>query len=77
MYPYRTRGAVTITTVDVARLREKEFLNDSLIDFYIRYLQEHAVPVPTDGPSTLVYNSFFHGKMRSLWYVRARARAVR
>lgn len=39
-YPSRTeRDAVNITNRDLRRLRPTEFLNDTIIDFYIKYLQ--------------------------------------
>ena len=37
VYPPSGRGAVNLTNGDVARLRPGEFLNDTLIEFGLRY----------------------------------------
>jgi hypothetical protein len=62
-----TRGAVTITSDDTSRLNEGEFLNDSLIDFYVKWVLSQ---VPLDQLQRVhVYNSFFHNKIKKLWCV--------
>ena len=69
-YPFQTRGAVTITSEDVLRLNDGEFLNDSLIDFQIKWITEHAGP--ENLARCIVYNSFFHRKIKHLWSVLSR-----
>ena len=38
IYPFSGKDAITVTKNDVLRLEEKKYLNDTVIDFYLRYL---------------------------------------
>ena len=72
-YPFKSpgdptgpvRGAVTVTSDDTARLNEGEFLNDTLIDFQIKWIIEHADAAALQR--SVIYNSFFHRKLQKLW----------
>ena len=39
VYPPKAKGAITITRADMARLEPNEFLNDVIINFYLKYLE--------------------------------------
>jgi len=54
-------GSVELNALDVARLDEYEFLNDSVIDFYIKWLQSD---IPRDIASRCYFfNTFFYKKL--------------
>ena len=42
--PHTTRGSVTVTYGDLHRLEPNEFLNDTLIEFYLLYIRDRVVP---------------------------------
>ena len=67
-YPHGERGAVIITTEDEWRLSDGEFLNDSLIDFGIKWTINHRADSAV-LQRFQVYNTFFHRKLHELWYV--------
>ena len=62
VYPFEGRNAVTITGADVDRLCEGEFLNDSLIDFYLKYLAETLKPEVQKRVH--IFSTFFYSRMR-------------
>ncbi|KAI8912877.1 hypothetical protein BC831DRAFT_189961 [Entophlyctis helioformis] len=62
MYPFEGRYSVSITDGDKERLRKEEFLNDSLIEFYLKYLQLKQ-DSGLDPASTFVFNTFFYAKL--------------
>lgn len=37
VYPFKGVGAVTMTNDDVSRLSDGEFLNDNIIEFYLKW----------------------------------------
>ena len=50
-----------VDVYDLERLRENEFLNDNLIGFYIRFLQEHLDRTNKEvAKKVYFFNSFFH-----------------
>lgn len=65
VYPKAMRGAITIHTSDLACLSEGEYLNDNIIDFYLRYLTEECIP-PGMQPSIHIFNTFFYKKYSGL-----------
>lgn len=38
VYPFTGYGGITVSKADEARLDDGEFLNDSIIDFYMKWL---------------------------------------
>lgn len=61
-YPSRDeRDAVKITNRDLRRLRPTEFLNDTIIDFYIKYLQKTLNE--TSQGRFHFYSSFFYKRL--------------
>eukprot|EP00241_Pyramimonas_parkeae_P017379 CAMPEP_0114291150 /NCGR_PEP_ID=MMETSP0059-20121206/8328_1 /TAXON_ID=36894 /ORGANISM="Pyramimonas parkeae, Strain CCMP726" /LENGTH=620 /DNA_ID=CAMNT_0001412619 /DNA_START=264 /DNA_END=2126 /DNA_ORIENTATION=+ len=60
-YPYNDVDAVTVTDQDMTRLCVPEFLNDTIIDMYLKYLET------TMGPEMIkkvhFFNSFFFKKL--------------
>ncbi|CAO3578132.1 unnamed protein product [Absidia cylindrospora] len=87
-YPVdRSKGSITITTKDQSRLRPSEFLNDSVIDFYLKWLMDsysgangHDLPNATKRQtaedthifSTLFYNRLTQGRRNSVSYENVR-----
>ncbi|GAQ85607.1 Ulp1 protease family protein [Klebsormidium nitens] len=61
-FPPNDPDAVTISTTDLARLEPHEFLNDTLIDFYIKFLQVANLSDEHAGRIHIV-NSFFFKKL--------------
>lgn len=54
-------GSVELNALDVARLDEYEFLNDSVIDYYIKWMQSD---IPEDIASRCYFfNTFFYKKL--------------
>ena len=43
-YPPKERGSVDVTVGDAARVTRHEYLNDSLIDFYLKFLLNETFP---------------------------------
>ncbi|GAM25306.1 hypothetical protein SAMD00019534_084810 [Acytostelium subglobosum LB1] len=55
-------GQVTITRKDMKRLSNEEFLNDSIIEFYTKYINDHFLH---PDHSFFFFNSFFYKKLTS------------
>ncbi|KAL7816464.1 cysteine proteinase [Trichoderma aethiopicum] len=66
IFPPTGKNRATVDKVDIPRLDEGEFLNDNLINFYIRYL-EHRLE--KDRPELLrkiyFFSTFFFEKLKS------------
>ncbi|KAL4434137.1 hypothetical protein ABPG75_000578 [Micractinium tetrahymenae] len=54
-------GAVEVTFLDLPRLDQDEFLNDTVIDFYLRWLQDQLPPEVAQR--CYFFNSFFFKKL--------------
>lgn len=61
VYPVGDPDAVTITTKDVEILRPMGFLNDTIIDFYVKHLQTKLSD--KDKERFYFFNSFFFRKL--------------
>ncbi|XP_077863678.1 sentrin-specific protease 6-like [Saccoglossus kowalevskii] len=55
-------GAITITNEDLFCLREGEFLNDVIIDFYLKYLTLNVLS-EADRKRTYMFSSFFYKRL--------------
>ncbi|KAI3887859.1 hypothetical protein MKX03_015492 [Papaver bracteatum] len=64
IYPQSDPDAVIITKRDIELLQPMRFLNDTIIDFYIKYLK-NKIP-PEDGHRFHFFNSFFFRKLADL-----------
>ncbi|XP_024401364.1 uncharacterized protein [Physcomitrium patens] len=63
-YPSRTDSdAVEILPEDIDRLNPMEFLNDTIIDFYIKYIQRDEFLSPEERQRFHFFNSFFYKKL--------------
>ncbi|KAK4071484.1 uncharacterized protein Triagg1_6145 [Trichoderma aggressivum f. europaeum] len=66
VFPPTGKNRATVDKIDIPRLDENEFLNDNLINFYIRYL-EHKME--RERPELLrkvyFFSTFFFEKLRS------------
>lgn len=60
-YPSDGKKRTTIDFQDLARLDEGELLNDSIVSFYLRYLQEHSQP--DIARRIYIFNTFFYQKL--------------
>ncbi|KAJ3035557.1 hypothetical protein HDV00_003654 [Rhizophlyctis rosea] len=58
VYPSGAKDAVTVKNDDMARLEGGEYLNDTVIEFWIRYLQHTLLP-PTITHKTHIFSTFF------------------
>jgi sentrin-specific protease 7 len=63
-YPHGNADAVTLTLGDVERLDDGQFLNDSLIDFWCRFIEERMARYGLAHRSRLhIFSSFFFAKL--------------
>uniref|UniRef100_A0A8C1Z105 Si:dkey-100n23.3 n=1 Tax=Cyprinus carpio TaxID=7962 RepID=A0A8C1Z105_CYPCA len=60
--PPPTKGAITVTTEDLECLDSGEFLNDVIIDFYLKYLLVERAPQASVDRSH-VFSSFFYKQL--------------
>jgi len=60
-YPKGSKYAVTLVKNDLDRLSIKGFLNDSLVDFYLKYLMKELLP-PSISDKAFIFSSFFYSK---------------
>ncbi|OVA10483.1 Peptidase C48 [Macleaya cordata] len=64
IYPQGDPDAVSISKRDVELLEPETFINDTIIDFYIKYLKNKIRP--EDGHRFHFFNSFFFRKLADL-----------
>lgn len=66
VFPATGKNRATVDDDDILRLDEGEFLNDNLVSFYLRYLQDR---LERDQPELLkkvyIFSTFFFEKLRS------------
>ncbi|TRM64161.1 hypothetical protein BD626DRAFT_401487, partial [Schizophyllum amplum] len=63
-FPYGVPGAVNVTNADVARLEPGEFLNDTILEFALKYfLLELQTRDPALGEQVHLFSSFFFKKL--------------
>ena len=60
--PHAIRQSVTVTYGDLHRLNPNEFLNDTLIEFYLLYIRDRVVPQRLRG-SFHFFNSFLFTRL--------------
>ncbi|XP_051761319.1 sentrin-specific protease 7 isoform X2 [Ctenopharyngodon idella] len=60
--PPPSKGAITVTTEDLECLDSGEFLNDVIIDFYLKYLMVRKAPQASVNRSH-VFSSFFYKQL--------------
>lgn len=64
-FPPSKRGSIGIMSEDLTRLRKHQYLNDSLIDFYCKYLEmDRKRKNAGSSCSTFFFNSFFFHRLR-------------
>lgn len=65
IYPPGGRGKIGVTVEERERLRQRKYLNDSLIDFYLKYLETDLKrrPAPLNFDAKF-FSSFFFGVLR-------------
>ena len=60
LYPSKGPGRATVEFVDLERLDDEAYLNDNLISFGLRYLQEQC---PATKSKVYIFNSFFYNTL--------------
>uniref|UniRef100_A0A8L0DM63 SUMO specific peptidase 7b n=2 Tax=Oncorhynchus mykiss TaxID=8022 RepID=A0A8L0DM63_ONCMY len=60
--PLPSKGGITVTTEDLDCLDSGQFLNDVIIDFYLKYLLLERAPGPL-AERCHVFSSFFHKQL--------------
>ncbi|GFY62809.1 hypothetical protein TNIN_112781 [Trichonephila inaurata madagascariensis] len=55
-------GGIVITNEDLQCLNEGEFLNDAIIDFYLKYIFNEKL-TPTQRDKTYIFSSFFYPRL--------------
>lgn len=64
-YPPAGRGSIRVTAEERERLNMRKYLNDSLIDFYLKFLENSLNVRPRDIRfTTKFFSSFFFGVLR-------------
>ena len=64
MPPEGGSGAVEFTAADLARIAHDEFLNDTAIDYYLRWIRRELERTnPQDAERCYFFNSFFYKKL--------------
>lgn len=63
-FQFHDKKTITITPDDYNRLDEGEFLNDTMVNFYLKYLKQRAGENRSDVEQcTYVFNTFFYEKL--------------
>jgi hypothetical protein len=62
--PGEHRGKVQVTTDDLGRLHTGCYINDSLIDFYVKWVDQVLAPSMNDTGDNFFFSSFFFGRLR-------------
>ncbi|KAG0177547.1 hypothetical protein DFQ29_004705 [Apophysomyces sp. BC1021] len=63
-YPFSGKGAISVTKQDMLRLNEGEFLNDTIIDFYLQWFADELEKTsPEVAKNTHIFNSFFYKRL--------------
>jgi len=69
-------GTVEMSSKDLLTLEDHEFLNDSVIEFFIKSLQHKKMP-PEKAARCHIFNSFFYEKLTNVRDERSEAADVR
>ncbi|CAK9292641.1 unnamed protein product [Gordionus sp. m RMFG-2023] len=57
--------SIEITSSDILCLKDNEFLNDSIIDFYLKYLWCERIKPPNLQAKIHIFSSFFYNRLTS------------
>ncbi|KAI9496022.1 hypothetical protein BDB00DRAFT_181219 [Zychaea mexicana] len=67
-YPSSAPGSVTVVREDANRLMDGQMLNDSIIDFYVKWLLTNSTELPSADQSITervhVFNTFFFARLK-------------
>ncbi|KAH8555574.1 hypothetical protein BGW37DRAFT_141723 [Umbelopsis sp. PMI_123] len=64
VYPFTGYGGITLSKADEARLDDGEFLNDNIIDFYMKWiLDQLQTRDPELANQVHIFNSFFYKRL--------------
>ena len=62
--PDSSQGSITLSYADLECLKPEEFLNDSIIDFYLKYIHHEIITEPL-RVKTHLFNTFFYKALTS------------
>lgn len=62
IYPPQGKGGISINTEDYQCLAVDQYLNDVIIDFYLKYLHEEVMS-PEQRQKTHIFSSFFYKRL--------------
>uniref|UniRef100_A0A060TBL2 ARAD1B16566p n=1 Tax=Blastobotrys adeninivorans TaxID=409370 RepID=A0A060TBL2_BLAAD len=63
-FKFKDSKPVTVTPADFERLEEGEFMNDTMVNFYLKYLHDKLSDTqPEIAQSTFIFNTFFYEKL--------------
>ncbi|KAG5519213.1 hypothetical protein PMAC_002301 [Pneumocystis sp. 'macacae'] len=65
--PLIVKFNISITSYDIRTLRDKEWLNDEIINFYIALISERA-KASLEGPKVYAFNTFFYTTLEKKGY---------
>jgi hypothetical protein len=65
------KDTVTVTGADLATLRQGELLNDTVMDFYIKYVAREVLREPADRARCHFFSSFFWKRLSQVREARA------
>ncbi|CAO3679978.1 unnamed protein product [Umbelopsis ramanniana] len=64
VYPFTGYGGITVSKADEARLDDGEFLNDNIIDFYMKWILDQLQKRdPELAKQVHIFNSFFYKRL--------------
>ncbi|KAI9287170.1 hypothetical protein BC943DRAFT_335638 [Umbelopsis sp. AD052] len=64
VYPFTGYGGITVSKADEARLDDGEFLNDNIIDFYMKWIFDQLQNRdPELAKQVHIFNSFFYKRL--------------
>ncbi|VDN59105.1 unnamed protein product [Dracunculus medinensis] len=62
LYPQGERGAISLHFADVEYLKPDQMLNDSIIDFFLKFIHRELIPKERRS-SIFIFNSFFYARL--------------
>ena len=61
-YPPQGSNRIAVSTIDYACLEADAFLNDVILDFYLKFVN-HEILSQADKERTLIFSTFFYNRL--------------
>ena len=61
-YPPQGSNRIAVSTADYACLEAEVFLNDVVLDFYLKYMNQEVLSAE-DQDRTLIFSTFFYNRL--------------